>query len=531
MDQQCVGRQRGWVFWVTVSLLAVSLLLSGCEGAKRIAIEVDGARRIVETQENTVREALEVEGITLGSLDRTQPALWDATTDGMTIIVTRVREETEVETKVLPFSRQVMRDEALEEGETRLMQLGVNGEEEVTYLITYENDLEVSRIPSARRVTVEPVDEIVVIGVSGTLPSVPISGTIAYVSNGNAWMMRGASEGKRPLTFTGDLDQRVVELSPDGTQLLFTRKPDSSEESESEESEPLNTLWVVGTVVVGDEAQPLGIEGVRYAEWSPDGTRFAYSTAERITGRPGWRANNDLWIASADGRDVAQVLEESSGGIYGWWGSELAWSPDGRIFAYADADEIGVIDLSSGEKQTLLDFSAYLTYSDWVWVPSISWSPDGRFLACTVHTTSVAEGEVAAESPIFDIWVLSIDGLLKVRVAEEVGMWASPVWSPAETMAADQQRSRIAYCTAVNPLDSQASEYELYVVDRDGSNETKLFPLHGEEGLQEPELAWSPWADGLLTVREGNLYLLSLSSGALRQLTADGGGTLPQWTK
>lgn len=110
-------------------------------------------------------------------------------------------------------------------------------------------------------------------------------------------------------------------------------------------------------------------------------------------------------------------------------------------------------------------------------------------------------------------------------------MWASPVWSPAESMAADQHRSRIAYCTALNPLDSQASDYDLYLVDGDGSNETKLFPLHGEEGLKAPELAWSPWADGLLTMREGNLYLLSLSSGALRQLTADGGGTLPQWAK
>jgi dipeptidyl aminopeptidase/acylaminoacyl peptidase len=529
MDQQWKGRQRGWALWAFVSLLAVSLLLSGCEGAKRIAIEVDGASRIVETQEDTVREALEAEGITLGSLDRTQPSLWDPTTDGMTIIVTRVREEAEVETKVLAFSRQVLRDEALDEGETRLMQLGVNGEEEVTYLVTYENDLEVNRIPSARRVTVEPVDEIVVIGVSGTLPSVPISGTITYVSNGNAWMMRGASGGKRPLTFTGDLDQRVVALSPDGSQLLFTRKPDSEESGE--ESEALNSLWVVNTVVVGDEALPLGIEGVRYAEWSPDGTRIAYSTAERISGRPGWRANNDLWIASADGRDAAQILEESSGGIYGWWGSELAWSPDGRIFAYADADEIGLIDLSSGERQTLLDFPAYMTYSDWVWVPSLSWSPDGRFVVCTVHTTSASEGDVAAESPIFDIWVLSIDGLVKIRVAEEVGMWASPVWSPAESMASDQQRSRIAYCVALNPLDSQASDYELYLVDRDGSNETKLFPLHGEEGLSETELAWSPWADALLTVREGNLYLLSLSSGALRQLTADGGGTLPQWTK
>lgn len=527
MNQQWKGRLRCWALWGTVSLLAVALLLSGCASPKRIAVEADGARRIVETQEDTVREALEAEGITLSSLDRTQPALWEPTTDGMTIIVTRVREETEVERKVLPFSRQVLRDEALEEGETRLMQLGVNGEEEVTYLITYENDLEVNRIPAARRVIQDPVDEIVVIGVSGTLPSVPISGTITYVSNGNAWMMRGASGGKRPLTFTGDLDQRVAALSPDGTQLLFSRKI----ESEDEESEVLNSLWVVGTVVVGDDAHGLGIEGVHYAQWSPDGTRIAYSTAERIEGRPGWRANNDLWIASADGRDKAQVLPESSGGIYGWWGSEFAWSPDGRIFAYADADEIGLIDLSSGERQTLLDFPAYLTYGDWVWVPSLSWSPDGRFVVCTVHATSVSEDEVAAESPVFDIWVVSIDGLVKVRVAEEVGMWASPVWSPAESKAADEQRSRIAYCTARNPLDSQASDYNLYLVDRDGSNETKLFPLHGEEGLQEPALAWSPWADGLVTVREGNLYLLSLSSGALRQLTADGGSTNPQWAK
>ncbi len=69
------------------------------------------------------------------------------------------------------------------------------------------------------------------------------------------------------------------------------------------------------------------------------------------------------------------------------------------------------------------------------------------------------------------------------------------------------------------------------MADRDGSNKTKLFPLHEEAGLETPQIAWSPQGDELALVRDGDLYLLSLSSGALRQLTADAGSSHPQWKR
>ncbi len=61
-------------------------------------------------------------------------------------------------------------------------------------------------------------------GPTGELDPVQIDGTLAYISNGNAWVMRGVSSNKRLLTTSGDLDNRVFALTPDGRQLLLSRK-------------------------------------------------------------------------------------------------------------------------------------------------------------------------------------------------------------------------------------------------------------------------------------------------------------------
>ncbi|MFQ5887055.1 MAG: G5 domain-containing protein, partial [Anaerolineae bacterium] len=315
-----------WKCRVVVSLLL--LVLAACSVPKSVTIEVDGKSRVVETEAETVRQVLSEAEVALGDLDRVGPDLWESVQEGMEIRVIRVQEESEVEVQEVPFERRVIKDEALGVGESRLMHKGEEGEEEVVYLVTYEDGEEVARKVVARRVVLEPVPEVELAGAKGLLPSIPISGTIAYITYGNAWVMRHESGQKRPLTVSGDLDGRVFALSPDGTRLLFTRSIASSS--------ALNSLWMVSTVVVGDEPQPLGIEEVRYAEWSSDGNKIAYSTAEKTQGAPGWKARNDLWIASLED-EKEEVLPPSSGGIYGWWGTNFAWSPDGSLFAYADA--------------------------------------------------------------------------------------------------------------------------------------------------------------------------------------------------
>ncbi len=496
----------------------------------------------MQTTAATVREVLAENGIPLGELDRVEPDLWVETRPGMTITVVRVEEKIETVREVVPFQRKTVKSEAMSEGETRLIQSGANGEVEITYRIVLEDGVETTR-SELRRVIITPeIDEIVVVGTHSALVSVPISGTIAYISAGNAWVMREASGGRRPLTSEGDLDTRVFALSPDGRRLLFTRS------GGTDPAAPLNTLWIISTTVVGEKAQPLGLKGLNYGEWSGDGSRFAYSTAERTAGSPGWKANNDLWIASfVEGESspisVTQVLSPSAESVYSWWGTSYAWSPDGRYFAYAQADQVGLIEAASGARTPLLQFPVYHTYGEWVWTPSLSWSPDGQFIVCVVHGPSETGEESPEDSPVFDVWALSIDGQVKVKLVSQAGMWAAPHWSPVRPgpstsspqqpgpeAAAGRRESLIAYGRAQEPYNSQLGLYDLYVMDRDGSNKLKLFPSGEELGLEAPQMAWSPNGDQLVIAYQGNLYRLDLN-GQFQQLTADGESGHPRWSR
>lgn len=522
-----------------VSILLGLLLFVGCLPAPtdtemQITVIADGRRRVwVYDQAIPVLQFLEQVDITLGEMDRVNPPEFTQIQDGMTITVRRVEERVECEDEVLPYQTETVAIEGLPPGEQQLGQPGVNGVQQICYRIIVEDGEDRQRI-ELRRVTVEaPQNEVIYVGVdTSSISPVPIIGTLAYLSNGNAWIMQGSSTTKRPITNTGALDGRVFALSADGDRLLFSQTYTGDEDDIY-----FNTLWVL-LDTNADDPSPLqltALNNILYGEWVPgQGATFSYSAGEAREAAPGWQAFNDLWIMRIDessGNLIAprNLVEASSGGTYGWWGTDFRWSPDGSALAWSRADSIGLVDLEAGEFETLLEFPVYATYQDWVWQPPLAWTPDNSIIITTVHGPQFGT-EQPENSPIFNVTATEANAAFQASIVEQAGMWSMPQPSPYSGNA-DAPQGFLAYLQARNPLNSVNDVYDLIVADRDGSNARQIFPEPGQPGITAPEFAWSPEGLEIAVIYQGNLWVVDVVSGRANQLTVDGGASSPRWTR
>lgn len=525
----------------TILLVLLSFaagLLASCvtapePSAMTIVVIADGRQRIFEhNQPVSVGQFLELVGVEVGEMDRINPPKNTQIADGLTITVVRVEEETYCEPVTLSFQQRTVPSEGLGPGEERLAQAGVNGTEEVCYRVTIEDGQRRDPVEIRRVVINAPQDQIIWVGVdTSSLETVPITGTLVYISNGDAWMIRGSSATKRPLTTGGGIDGQAFSLSRDGSQLLFTRLYTGEDTAVY-----FNTLWaILDTRAPEPVPQELSLlNNILYAEWVPNEPyTFSYSAAEARSTAPGWQAFNDLWIMKVDpssGQILSprKIVEPSAGGVYGWWGTDFHWSPDGSRLAWSRADSIGLLDLETGEFEPLLQFPVYATFQDWVWQPSIAWSPDNAILLTTVHGPPFGT-EQAESSPIFNIAAAAIDGSFTANLVNRAGIWAAPVISPFFEQTGEFPQAAMAYLQARSPLNSRTSEYDLIVADRDGSNARIIFPESGGAGLEPQNLAWSPDGRQIAFVYQDNLWVVDADSGRAQQLTVDTGASSPQW--
>ena len=135
---------RSSVFLLILSLAFLTACASQVQQTNLTAsVTADGVSRPVTLPSgSTVKQALDVAKISFSSTDRVDPPLYTPLTAGMAIVVTRVREEFETQQVVVPFERQELRNESLPSGETRLIQAGQNGLDEITIRHVFENNVD-----------------------------------------------------------------------------------------------------------------------------------------------------------------------------------------------------------------------------------------------------------------------------------------------------------------------------------------------------------------------------------------------------
>jgi hypothetical protein len=516
-------------------LSIILIALGACRSAQQtpgmiITLMVDGRERaITQSTSVTVGELIRQQEIELGELDEVNPPIYSQVVDGMRITVARVREETSCEEVEVPFQSRTIPNEALEEGQTRLAQPGVTGSEQVCYRVTVRDGVAQDPVPISRVSVAEPQDEIIYVGPSGELDPVAVDGTLAYLSSGNIWMIRGSSTSKQALTSTNDVDGRVLDLSDDGRSLIFTRTVDDS-------AGIFNQLWLLPDTAVSTEPVALMPDNVLAAQWVPgQANTISYSTGEVTDVAPGWRANNDLFVMTFDPQSgepvtVEPLVPASSFGLYNWWGTRFEWSPSGEQLAWVRADSMGLVDLNSGSFQTLLTYPVFETRQSWSWRATVSFSPDEDLIATTVHGDPVGN-EPPQTSPAFHVAVAAADGSFSADIAENTGIWSTPQYAP---LAAADGQQYIAYLRARDLANSinQGAEYDLVIADRDGSNDRVVFPPAGQRGLNGTAgLTWNPAGMQLALVYQGNIWIVDAESGRANQLTLDGNASQPVWSR
>jgi len=506
-----------------ILILAAVLFLAACTAPQptpiHITLVADGTHTPLTTEVTTVRDVLQQANVTLAGLDRVRPPESVAISDGMTITVTRIIQRTETQTQTLPFTQQTVRDTTIPVGQSKAIQTGRNGTLVITFRQTFEDGQPTERVEINRQVTEPAVPEILVVGVESALTATPFTGTLAFLSSNNAFVIREATSNRRALTTSGDLDGRVLALSPDGRWLLYSRAL-----TKTVEGGPLNSLWVVDTKLASAAPKPLKAPGVIWSNWSPDGNTIAYSTATATNGQPNWRAANDLWTVRFQEGAIGtpqKILEPSTGGAFGWWGANYEWSPNGKFIAIGSTDNVALVDMKTLKRTALISFTAYNTFSNWAWTPQLTWTPDSQYVVAVTHGASPT-GESAESSPVFDIVALAADGSFKARLASETGMWAAP----------HVGASGIVFGRAQAPYASADSRYDLFKIDRDGSNQVRLFPAEDKPGLQgRPDLTFSPDGTQLVVVYQRDLYFVNVATGAAQQFTAEGNMSAPRWSR
>jgi TolB protein len=174
-----------------------------------------------------------------------------------------------------------------------------------------------------------------------------------------------------------------------------------------------------------------------------------------LPGRVAFSRRGDIWIARPDGSRARRVTRTRGPQ------DDPTWSPDGRTLAYRDArrgynrgDEIYAVDADGSNARNLTG----TPFNEW----SPAWSPDGRLIAFYAS----------------ELYVMRTAGTHVRRLTQIEGEY--PSWAP--------DSRRLAFMSASTGARGANPDYDVFVVNVDGSGLAALTDWPGEDGWP----SWSP---------------------------------------
>lgn len=208
---------------------------------------------------------------------------------------------------------------------------------------------------------------------------------VAYSdANRDLWVW---DEGEPPVKVLDTGDVVDVKLSLDGAQLLFARSLDYTTYS----------LWVMGAdggspreLVSADEFEGMKVyENALTAQpfvydWVP-GQKQAYFVTSPVFEGPGLVVNDDLWLVDTETGDFRALLPAGEGGV-------PYFSPDGEKVMIATSENILLMNADGSGRAVVQEFEPVLTYSEYMYYPSVQWRSDSGLAAAAIPPTdSLAE--------------------------------------------------------------------------------------------------------------------------------------------
>jgi TolB protein len=264
----------------------------------------------------------------------------------------------------------------------------------------------------------------------------PLSVAFQSSRDGNAEIYRMNADGsdQTRVTFHPAADAEP-DLSPNGKHLVFASTRSGNAD-----------IWVLDlrTGALVNLTNTAATEG--WPRWSPNGKQIAFHS-----NRDG---NFEIYVVNADGSGLTRVT--TYGGVDQW----PEWSPNGKTLALRRDMDVWTLELRTGALTQLTTHPALDQMA--------AWSPNGKQLAFM----SLREGYCS-------VFLMDADGGGQVNLTPKGSADAASAWC-SRTPSWSTNGRRILF---MSRRPSTAGDFEVFVMDADGSGQTRLTFAPGEDGV------------------------------------------------